>query len=1225
MSRYASLKHVDGAEGKRCVVMPVAKSLASAVALQAGTAFWIRSMMADDRFAAIVGGKQPPPQGRELIYCHRNQNTASPLDPRTGYHTPASRDQGFSPATVQDGGFDTPIDSLPDSTGLSSLQRSYTSEANGPDSQQLSPNEMIAPASAVHSMSVNLLGTNDIFMENSAKGDPRGDVIARGIVSEELARVMYERFTGGSKNFLPIFDPIRDTFDSVRSRSLFCFTVIIYLASRAVTDLRGDTHMQRVLQDEAQRLAEDSFFERPTKLETVQGMILLAAYSEKTWFSIALILRTALDSGLEKSLDTLLSQENVPRSSLSASMAERELVWKTRTWLITFILELDVASGTGRKSRIAEVDVVKLRKFLDYPLSLPCDMRTVCIIELHQLRGNSRVIIDNTSNIGDIVSTELPAIMTRLQNWWTTWDEIHERAFQRSSLKLMLHYARIFVFCASLARIQKLQPTYTDSGSETLDQNVMNLWQSLVTNIMEQLGFLINEPSYRCQLPWAPTYPALTIAFVTTFALRIARWRPNLINQSLLLERAEKICDFLKQPPYPDIHRTVSIFVNYARALIASQRPQSSHSADVPIMPGQNEGPAFEGSNNPMINGPPPSGVGPLDDLRSRTGPTIQADKDSNMVSMPSSDTSAVARAPVSRLSGTMEAPNWTVSNSIADSFGLFEEGQNDIFDFLPMMPSMPQWCNMAETKQSLTAQIAAILSSDKNDSSDKRSLASTENNPRSNGDYRIVELSQDELLVEFQENSPKSPPNWAFKKKFYNAVVGLFIVLNSGISSALPSNAVPAIMQDFHESGDQQKVLPTAVFLIGYVVGPLLFSPLSETIGRKPVLIWSFTVFVLATLGCAFAPNWSSLLVFRTICGFMGAAPQTVVGGIYADLFFDLRSRGRAMAMYMSACSFGPILGPIISGCSVKYGWRWTFRIDLILTGITWLALLFTSETFGPALLKRQAVKLRKDSGSNRYFSRQELNLDSRFTPMEIITRPITMLFFEPIITSTSFYIAIAYSLVFFYFQAYPIIFGGVYDFTVEQTSLTYIPIGVGAASSGFVALYYDMIYEKAKKLNKVWTSSPEYHRLPMSCIAGPCLTISMFWLAWTAKPTMHWAAPVMSGFIFGFGFQTIFISLLTYVTDAYKIYSASALAASVIVRSIAGALFPLAAEPLYESFGVSWATSLLGFISLACIPIPFALMRWGPWIRERSPFCQRLLLEEKLRASGSSTPAQV
>lgn len=109
--------------------------------------------------------------------------------------------------------------------------------------------------------------------------------------------------------------------------------------------------------------------------------------------------------------------------------------------------------------------------------------------------------------------------------------------------------------------------------------------------------------------------------------------------------------------------------------------------------------------------------------------------------------------------------------------------------------------------------------------------------------------------------------------------------------------------MQDFHQSGDQQKVLPTAVFLIGYTVGPLLFSPLSETIGRKPVLLFSFTVFVLGTLACALAPNWSSLLVFRAICGLVAAAPQTVVGGVYADLFSDLRTRGRAMAMYMSVC----------------------------------------------------------------------------------------------------------------------------------------------------------------------------------------------------------------------------------------------------------------------------------------------------------------------------------
>jgi MFS family permease len=151
--------------------------------------------------------------------------------------------------------------------------------------------------------------------------------------------------------------------------------------------------------------------------------------------------------------------------------------------------------------------------------------------------------------------------------------------------------------------------------------------------------------------------------------------------------------------------------------------------------------------------------------------------------------------------------------------------------------------------------------------------------------------------------------------KKVYTVLVALCTVLNSGVSSSLPSNAVPAIMEDLHQQGDGQKVLPTAVFLIGYVVGPLVFSPLSETIGRKPVLIWTFTVFVLATLACAFAPNWLSLLVFRAICGTMGAAPQTVIGGVYADMFSDLRSRGRVMAFYMSVCGISiRLIDPLMS-----------------------------------------------------------------------------------------------------------------------------------------------------------------------------------------------------------------------------------------------------------------------------------------------------------------------
>ncbi|GFF98565.1 hypothetical protein IFM61606_03023 [Aspergillus udagawae] len=564
---------------------------------------------------------------------------------------------------------------------------------------------MMAPQSAMHSMSVNLGAPDEqIFIGESENDDPTKDVIARGIITEEQARGIYERFMNGSKNFLPLFDPVRDTFDSIRSRSLFCFTVIIYLASRAVPELRSNSHLQRVLQDEAQKLAEDSFFERPTKLETVQGMILLAAYSEKSWFSTALILRTALDSGLEKSLDTLLAQTNTPRSYLSATMEDRILVWQTRTWLITYTTELDIAAGTGRKSRVNELDVAKLRKYLDYPLSLPSDMRTVSVIEIHQLRARARRTIDSTT-AGQLLSTELPAIMRRLEEWWKTWDGIHDRkklnarldrrdadwvengfhagAFQRSSLKYMLNYARVYVLCATIARIQKRPSSEVLPDPES--DAVLGLWKSLVEIIMGQMALLVNETAYRCQLTWSPTYPALTIAFITTFAVRVARWHPALIDQSLVLQRAQQMSEILKLPPYPDIHRTVSIFSNYASALFAERSSTTNQGTATSNTAGSSMQPR-QGTDNPRSDSE-------LFDMPHDQGqeqpPQRDAQTHGDTLSEEGRNAEARPDPALPRLLGEMNIPNWTLSTSIADSFDLFEEGQSDVFDFLPSMPSI--------------------------------------------------------------------------------------------------------------------------------------------------------------------------------------------------------------------------------------------------------------------------------------------------------------------------------------------------------------------------------------------------------------------------------------------------------------------------------------------------------------------------------------------------------
>ncbi|KAA8651700.1 MFS transporter [Aspergillus tanneri] len=450
---------------------------------------------------------------------------------------------------------------------------------------------------------------------------------------------------------------------------------------------------------------------------------------------------------------------------------------------------------------------------------------------------------------------------------------------------------------------------------------------------------------------------------------------------------------------------------------------------------------------------------------------------------------------------------------------------------------------------------------------------------------------------LKFTPHSPQNPSCWSLSRKIPIALVALFTVMNSGLSASLPSNAIPYLRPEFHLSDGPQTSLPTSLFLVGYTVGPLVFSPLSETVGRRLVLLSTFGVFVLSTLGCALAPNWPVLLVFRFLCGSMGSAPQTVVGGIYADLFEERRSRGRAMLLYMSASSFGPILGPIISGFASPHNWRWTFWIELIFAGCTFVGLVFVPETFAPVLLKREATRLRSQ-GLDVSLAQEKMDM------VRILQRPLAMLVLEPIISCTALFIALAYSFVFFYLQAYPIIFGGVYHLSIQTTSLAFLPVGIGASSTAFSALAYDTYYERAKKAGQQWTNSPELHRLPISCIGGIGLTVSLLWLAWSSRPSIPWALPMSSGLLFGFAYQTIFISLLTYVTDAYTIYSASALASSVILRSLLGAVFPLAVRPMYNAWGVAWATSFVGLLSLLCVPIPFGLIAFGKRIRERSRY---------------------
>jgi MFS family permease len=124
--------------------------------------------------------------------------------------------------------------------------------------------------------------------------------------------------------------------------------------------------------------------------------------------------------------------------------------------------------------------------------------------------------------------------------------------------------------------------------------------------------------------------------------------------------------------------------------------------------------------------------------------------------------------------------------------------------------------------------------------------------------------------------------------------------VSNTTLGSTLTSQGNSYLSDYFHIENKLQLALPVSLFLVGYVIGPTFFGPLSELYGRRIVLLPSYAIFTAANLGCAVAPNWGALLAFRLVVGICASAPFTLGGAVFADLWSDPIPRGKAIMAFI-------------------------------------------------------------------------------------------------------------------------------------------------------------------------------------------------------------------------------------------------------------------------------------------------------------------------------------
>lgn len=143
-------------------------------------------------------------------------------------------------------------------------------------------------------------------------------------------------------------------------------------------------------------------------------------------------------------------------------------------------------------------------------------------------------------------------------------------------------------------------------------------------------------------------------------------------------------------------------------------------------------------------------------------------------------------------------------------------------------------------------------------------------------------------------------------------------------------------------------------------------------------------------------------------------------------------------------------------------------------------------------------------------------------------LLRPLRMLVVEPIVAFFSLYVAFNFGVVFGFFEAFPIVFEGVYHFDSGQAGLPFLSLGLGACLGviTFVVvdrLTYQKHYRASLRDGHEGAVLPE-HRLYPAMMGSIALPISLFWFAWTAK--IHWASPTCAAIPFGWGNFLVFVS---------------------------------------------------------------------------------------------------
>ncbi|KAK6509896.1 hypothetical protein TWF481_004624 [Arthrobotrys musiformis] len=448
-----------------------------------------------------------------------------------------------------------------------------------------------------------------------------------------------------------------------------------------------------------------------------------------------------------------------------------------------------------------------------------------------------------------------------------------------------------------------------------------------------------------------------------------------------------------------------------------------------------------------------------------------------------------------------------------------------------------------------------------------------------------------------------------------------VFLLTLSAFFSPFSSTVyLPALLPVQQELGitTTQVNLSLTTYLIFQAIAPTLSGELSDTLGRRPVYLLTFIIYVAACAGLAVQKSLVALLLLRMLQSSGSSGTVAIAFGTLAD-FTTPAERGTYMGFMNSFPLSSPALGPVIGGAIAEAaGWRWIFWFLVIFASLALcLLLLAFPETnrkvvgdgsIRPPALNRVILENLvapkeswasgiEDASNGRKRTLRDMVPNPFRSVLIILNKDVSIILLVMSIFYAAFYAVMA---------SLPKLFSEMYGYNELQVGLCYLAFGTGGIISSIVTgklidRDFQSVAKKVgikvdrRKLEDMSKFPLEEARLKSIWYAMGICIAAIIPYGWTLSRKPHVAAPLILQFIIGATNVSVISIISVFLVDLYPAAPATATASGNLCRCMFGAVSTSVIEIMITKLGVGWTFTFWGLICLICFPLLEVERRWG------------------------------